>query len=119
MNRLASFGSELNSIDLYKYVGIFCFALTLSVLMNTIFLKFSKNLGRRNVDESIVRWSPVSKPALGGISFYIIFLVTYMLYTLLFHPLLDGLNTKHIGILIAAGMAFLMGLILKTILMIH
>jgi len=110
MNRLASFGSELNSIDLYKYVGIFCFALTLSVLMNIIFLKFSKNLGRRNVDESIVRWSPVSKPALGGISFYIIFLVTYMLYTLLFHPLLDGLNTKHIGILIAAGMAFLMGL---------
>lgn len=100
----------MNSIDLYKYVGIFCIALLLSVVMNTIFLKFSKNLGRRNVNESIVRWSPVSKPALGGISFYIIFLVTYMLYTLLFHPVLDYLNFQHLGVLLAAGMAFLMGL---------
>ena len=100
----------MNSIDLYKYVGIFCIALLLSVVMNTIFLKFSKNLGRRNVDESIVRWSPISKPALGGISFYIIFLVTYMLYTLLFHPVLDYLNFQNLGVLLASGMAFLMGL---------
>lgn len=78
--------------------------------MNTIFLKFSKNLGRRNVDESLVRWSAVSKPAIGGVSFYIIFLLTYMLYTLLFHPVMDHLNIQHIGVLIAAGMAFLMGL---------
>lgn len=110
MNLIHSFDAVLNTIELYKYVGIFCFALALSVIMNTIFLKFSKNLGRRNVDESIVRWSPVSKPALGGISFYIIFLVTYMLYTLLFRPVLDHLNVQYIGVLIAAGMAFLMGL---------
>lgn len=100
----------MEGLVVYKYVGIFCFSVVLSVLMNTIFLKFSKNLGRRNVDESIVRWSPVSKPALGGISFYIIFLVTYMLYTLLFQPLMDQLKIQHIGVLIAAGMAFLMGL---------
>ncbi|MDE0771864.1 MAG: MraY family glycosyltransferase [Salibacteraceae bacterium] len=110
MNAYPSFDIDLNSIDLYRYVGIFCIALLLSVIMNTIFLKFSKNLGRRNVDESIIRWSAVSKPALGGISFYIIFLVTYMLYTLLFPPILDHLNFQHLGVLLSAGMAFLMGL---------
>ncbi len=110
MNLFHNFEIQLNSIDQYKYVGIFCFALMLSVIVNTIFLKFSKNQGRRNVDENIVRWSPVSKPALGGISFYIVFLLTYMMYTLLFHTVLDYLNFQHIGVLIAAGMAFLMGL---------
>ncbi len=100
----------MENLILYKYTGIFCFSVLLSVLMNTIFLKFSKNLGRRNVDETIVRWSPVSKPALGGISFYIVFLVTYMLYTLFFHPIIEQLSLQQIGVLIAAGMAFLMGL---------
>lgn len=100
----------MDRIILYKYVGIFCFSVLFSILMNTIFLKFSKNLGKRNIDENLVRWSPVSKPSLGGISFYIIFLVTYMLYTIFFHPLIDQLNIQQIGILVAAGMAFLMGL---------
>lgn len=94
----------------YKYAGLFTFSLALAVLLNTIFLKFSKNLGRREVMEEMVRWSPISKPSLGGISFYIVFLVTYSIYTIFFNRVTDMLNLQHIGILVSAGMGFLMGL---------
>jgi UDP-GlcNAc:undecaprenyl-phosphate GlcNAc-1-phosphate transferase len=98
------------NIEVYMYVGLFVFSLLLSVLLNTIFLRFSKNLGRRHLDEELIRWSSVSKPSLGGISFYILFLVTYSVYTIFFNRGTDLLNIQHIGILVATGMAFLMGL---------
>ena len=69
----------MQNLFVYKYAVLFAFALFLSVLLNTIFLKFSRNLGRRDQDDSIVRWSSISKPSLGGISFYIIFYY-YVLY---------------------------------------
>ncbi|MGY8952127.1 MAG: MraY family glycosyltransferase [Flavobacteriales bacterium] len=100
----------MTQFDIYKYVALFIFAVLLSVLLNTIFLKFSKNLGRRHVNEGTVRWSPVSKPSLGGISFYILFLVTYSIYTIFFSRGVDLLNVQHIGVLVSSGMAFLMGL---------
>lgn len=100
----------MQDYTVYKYAALFVFALGLSSLLNTIFLKFSKNLGRRDQDESMERWSPVTKPALGGISFYIIFLVTYSIYTIFFNRVADLLNIQHIGILVSAGMGFLMGL---------
>jgi UDP-GlcNAc:undecaprenyl-phosphate GlcNAc-1-phosphate transferase len=92
------------------YTGLFVFSILLSVLLNTIFLRFSKNLGQRNIDEDLVRWSSISKPSLGGISFYILFLVTYSIYTIFFNRGTDLLNIQHIGFLVAAGGAFLMGL---------
>ncbi|MBD80873.1 MAG: hypothetical protein CL840_18295 [Crocinitomicaceae bacterium] len=100
----------MSQIDTFKYVGLFTFAVLLSVLLNTIFLKFSKNLGQRHVDEGMIRWSSVTKPSLGGISFYILFLVTYSIYTIFFNRGTDLLNLQHIGILISSGMGFLMGL---------
>lgn len=100
----------MEKIEIYMYAGLFIFSLLLSILLNTIFLRFSKNLGRRNVDEELVRWSTESKPSLGGISFYILFLVTYSVYTIFFNRGTDLLNIQHIGFLVATGMAFLMGL---------
>ena len=41
----------------YKYAGLFIFALLLSVLLNTIFLKFSRNLGNRHQNGNLIRWS--------------------------------------------------------------
>lgn len=100
----------MENVELFKYVALFGFAIVLSIILNTIFLKFSRNLGQRNIDEGLVRWSTVSKPSLGGISFYIIFLVTYSVYSIFFNRGTDLLNIQHIGILISAGAAFLMGL---------
>ena len=94
----------------YKYAGLFAFSLLLSILLNNIFLKFSKNLGSRNKNEPLVRWAETAKPSLGGISFYIIFLVTNSIYTIFFDRIADMLNLQHIGVLVAVGMGFLMGL---------
>ena len=49
------------------YVALTCFA---SILINGLLLKFSLSLGMKN-DSSQVRWAAASKPAFGGISFYI------------------------------------------------
>src|ERR1043165_9842338 len=48
-----------------------------SFLINWLFLKFSFNLGVRNTDGNVqIRWAANVKPAIGGISFFIVFLVS-------------------------------------------
>jgi UDP-GlcNAc:undecaprenyl-phosphate GlcNAc-1-phosphate transferase len=66
-------------------------------------------LGIRNKDEQQKRWNPNAKPALGGISFYLIFLFAFI-FTLLLPHSNFGFNLQIVGILIAATLAFLMGL---------
>ena len=48
-----------------------------SFLLNSILLKFAKTLGIRD-KKDIVRWASTTKPALGGITFYIIFLISFI-----------------------------------------
>lgn len=83
-----------------------------SVLVNSILLKFSQNLGIRNNNISTqVRWNPQSKPSLGGISFYVLFLISFI--TLQFINNFLPLNysaLKIIGIFLVCTIAFLMGL---------
>jgi UDP-GlcNAc:undecaprenyl-phosphate GlcNAc-1-phosphate transferase len=93
------------------YFVFFCFAFFFSWLINSLFLKFASTLGIRNKDETVIRWSSTSKPSLGGISFYIIFLLSVSSYPVLFGsktPLL--LDRQLLGFLAATTMAFLMGL---------
>lgn len=92
----------------YLYLLSFCFLL--SLLLNGILLKFSKNLGKRNTAEYLVRWASEQKPSLGGISFYIVFLVSYSIYSIFFDLNPGTINVQHLGILMACGLAFLMGL---------
>jgi UDP-GlcNAc:undecaprenyl-phosphate GlcNAc-1-phosphate transferase len=80
-----------------------------SLLINYILLRFAQTLGIRNTDSGQVRWSPQEKPSLGGISFYVVFLFAFI-FTLLFPGKSLGFNIQTVGILIAATMAFLMGL---------
>ena len=89
------------------FTGMFLF----SVLINSILLKFSKTLGIRNNPDQQIRWSSTVKPAVGGISFFIIFLFSFLLIGIL----LDDYNVymkniKLLGLLIATTLAFLMGL---------
>jgi UDP-GlcNAc:undecaprenyl-phosphate/decaprenyl-phosphate GlcNAc-1-phosphate transferase len=80
-----------------------------SVLINRLFLKFSGNLGIRNSDETIIRWSSQSKPAVGGFSFYIIFLFSIVTHFLIFEP--DHISDlPFLGILASVTLAFLIGL---------
>jgi UDP-GlcNAc:undecaprenyl-phosphate GlcNAc-1-phosphate transferase len=86
---------------------VVCFAF--SLLINYILLRFAQTLGVRNSDHQQVRWNPKVKPSVGGISFYVVFLFAFI-FTALFPPKDSTFSIHMIGILMAATLAFLMGL---------
>ncbi|MFN2394881.1 MAG: MraY family glycosyltransferase [Bacteroidales bacterium] len=92
------------------YVVFFVLALVFSLVINRFLLKFAKTLGIRNTSETIIRWSPTSKPSLGGISFYIIFLFSIILISFLVPDGRDFFVLKTLGILAAVTVGFLLGL---------
>jgi len=88
-------------------IFIVCFAF--SLLINYILLRFAQTLGVRNVEHHQVRWSPDAKPSLGGISFYLVFLFSFI-FTIILPHTTSGFTIQILGILVAATLAFLMGL---------
>ncbi len=88
------------------------FTFIFSVLINSILLKFSQNLGTRNApDYKHERWSINAKPSLGGISFFVIFLISVIV--LGFIDKLTSIpanNLKLVGVLVVCTIAFIMGL---------
>ena len=97
-------------VFLAKACVLFVMALVFSVLINRIFLRFSRNLGIRNVDDNVIRWASTSKPSFGGISFFIVFLLVLTVGQFVFPDLSNTFDTRLIGILLAAAGAFLVGL---------
>lgn len=93
------------------YTLLFCGTLTFSILINGLFLNFSQNLGIRRNQGVQIRWSASAKPALGGISFYIVFLISFIFLELLSENPHGYLSSKKIiGLLFSITLAFLMGL---------
>lgn len=92
------------------YGSYFITTVLLSFLINGLFLKFAFTLGTRNTPENLIRWSPQAKPSLGGISFFIIFLLSIASYPILFGQHAVLFNRQLFGILSASTLAFLMGL---------
>ena len=93
------------------YILIFSFTLIFSALINNIFLRFARTLGIRQNQGIQIRWNSNAKPALGGISFFVVFLITFICLELL----LSSTNTylsdrKLLGILATVTIAFIMGL---------
>ena len=83
-----------------------------SILINSILLKFSQTLGTRSVNnQSQIRWNPDVKPSVGGISFFVIFLLTFIIIQFIHSVLpLNYSTLKIAGIFIVCTIAFLMGL---------
>ena len=88
------------------FVSIVFFCL----LINTILLKFSTTLGIRENEKPIIRWSSVSRPAMGGISFYISFLLSTACFGIFFESNTLFNDSQSIALLTASSLAFLMGL---------
>jgi UDP-GlcNAc:undecaprenyl-phosphate GlcNAc-1-phosphate transferase len=93
-----------------KFAFLFLVCLIFSVLINRLFLKFSKNLGIRNIDDKVIRWSTTSKPSFGGISFYIVFLLVLTFSPNFFDDISISKDFKLIGIMSATTIGFLAGL---------
>lgn len=60
-------------------------------------------------DNQQIRWNVDSKPSLGGISFFVVFLFAFIFTVILPHKN-SGFNIQIIGILLSSTLAFLMGL---------
>jgi UDP-GlcNAc:undecaprenyl-phosphate/decaprenyl-phosphate GlcNAc-1-phosphate transferase len=84
-------------------------SLGFSIVINKLLLKFSKNLGMRNLDKKEeIRWSSVRKPALGGISFFLCFLISFAMLGLIPHE--ENSVLPLLGIAGASTLGFLLGL---------
>ena len=99
-----------NDYLLLIYSAFFVCMLIFSFLINGLFLKFSKTLGIRNSSDTVIRWGSLSKPAFGGISFYIIFLLSAASYSIFFANDTLGINKRFIGLLMASSLGFMTGL---------
>ena len=103
----------MTNLPYYTFLvyGIFLFlSIIFSFLINSLFLRFVRTLGIRNQDETIIRWGSQSKPAVGGFSFYFLFLLSIILYSVFFDNNQVFLNKQFIGILLATMLGFLLGM---------
>jgi UDP-GlcNAc:undecaprenyl-phosphate GlcNAc-1-phosphate transferase len=85
-------------------------SISVSWTINKLLLRFAGNLGIRNKNDVVIRWSNVSKPSLGGISFFISFFSCIILYSVLYGESDIYHNLRFLGFLGGTLMAFFMGL---------
>ncbi|MBK9319593.1 MAG: undecaprenyl/decaprenyl-phosphate alpha-N-acetylglucosaminyl 1-phosphate transferase [Bacteroidetes bacterium] len=101
----------LQNSSFILYSLFFAAAVGFSLMINILFLRFFKTLGiRNNADGTIIRWGALSKPSIGGITFYIIFLLSLASYSILFEPSQEAYQLGFIGILLSCGAGFIIGL---------
>jgi len=93
------------------YVVFAVCAMLFGFLVNGLLLKLSRTLGVKNQPDDIVRWSETTKPAVGGISFYILFLFSVACYSILFGAV-DYINdiVRFLGVMAACSLGFVVGL---------
>lgn len=82
-----------------------------SFLINWLFLKFSFSLGVRSKNETgQIRWANNVTPAIGGISFFIIFLISISVIGALPRQSTYLLDNRLIGIIASSCLGFILGL---------
>lgn len=93
-----------------QFILFFIGGFILASVVNFILLRFLKTLGTKNASSDVlVRWSEQAKPAIGGISFFIVFLVSLVIGLMISPPGDEDLFPVF-GISLAATIAFVMGL---------
>ncbi len=100
--------SQISTSILFAF--FFFGMIAFSLLVNSILLRFVKTLGTKNQPGAVVRWSEQTKPAIGGLTFFIIFFISFSTYSVVFDSR-DVFNSQRlIGLMVAATLGFLMGL---------
>lgn len=98
-------------LKILQLLGFGLGGVLVAIICNILLLRFSKSLGIRNNNDVIVRWSNESKPSLGGVSFYVVFVFVTIAYSVVFSDAPNIFHDKKIvGLLAAGSMAFVMGL---------
>jgi UDP-GlcNAc:undecaprenyl-phosphate GlcNAc-1-phosphate transferase len=98
-------------ISTFLLFAFFFFAtMAFSLLINSILLRFVKTLGTKNQPGASVRWSSQTKPAIGGLSLFIIFFISFSVYSIAFDAREVFESGRIVGLLTAGTIGFLMGL---------
>jgi UDP-GlcNAc:undecaprenyl-phosphate GlcNAc-1-phosphate transferase len=97
-------------LKIFQIAGFMLGGIVISVISNKLLLSFSESLGIRNKNDVIVRWSNTSKPSLGGVSFFVVFVFSAIAYSIIFFDENIFHNKQYVGLLAAGGISFLMGL---------
>ena len=100
----------MNNYLLAVFFGYFLSVTCFALVLNGVLLRFSKTLGIRNRTEGMIRWNSEYKPSVGGISFYLLFLLSVASYTIFFPQAQSLMNTELLGLLVSCSLAFMMGL---------
>ncbi len=106
------FKIHMSSTAIYTLFFVFFFftVAAFSLLINSILLRFVKTLGTKNQPGATVRWSSQTKPAIGGLSLFIIFFISFSAYSTVFDARDVFENMRIIGLLAAGTIGFLIGL---------
>lgn len=91
-------------------LGFLIGGIVVSIICNKLLLSFSQSLGIRNKNDITIRWSNQSKPSLGGISFFIVFIFSSIAFSIIFNDQNIFDNKEYLGLISAGSLAFLMGL---------
>jgi len=90
------------------YASFFIFSIFLSTILYFLLFKFASTLGIRNKSD-VVRWATDTKPSLGGIVFFIIYLIG-LVFIRFFFQVNDANNLRLMGIFFSIIIAFTLGL---------
>jgi UDP-GlcNAc:undecaprenyl-phosphate GlcNAc-1-phosphate transferase len=92
-------------------ITFFVVSMFFSFLINWLFLRLSFNLGTRNNAElQQERWSAKIKPAIGGMSFFIVFLISISIIGILPRENPLFLDKHLMGIMAASSLGFILGM---------
>lgn len=92
-----------------KLTIFFAYTLIISLLLHRFFVIRAEKYQIKKVNITAERWSTQTKPILGGITFYVIFLFSLINYTLFF-GYENLLHAPILGAIIVINISFLMGL---------
>jgi len=98
------------TVKILQLLGFMFGGVIISLVCNVLLLRFSRSLGIRNKNDITVRWSSESKPSLGGVSLFVVFIFTGIGYSIVFDYINIFQNGQYVGLFLAASLAFAMGL---------
>ncbi len=100
----------MSTINISIYISYFVISTLLSFLINWLFIRFTNNMRvKNNAEQNQERWKTEVKPSIGGFSFFIVFLISISMLSLL--NMADVSFSKQIiGILAASTLGFIIGL---------
>ncbi len=102
---------DVNSSLFIIYIVFFVIAVGFAVVINLLLLKLSKEIQTGGIDNvKQVRWQNQSKPAMGGVGFFILFLLSVSSYFMLPFHVETFFGRELFALLGACTLGFLIGL---------